>query len=787
MALQAIFFFALYPPNQVNGERMESPNIALNSWIASAPDYRDDSDNPMSAFADAIAAAGLKAPFPIVIGKITRVPDASDTGVEKTGWYIFFETQDEKGRLFATGVYGSWRDGTSLTWSSRSSHLMSHSERIAHNKAVEEARAKQEAARAEAAGEAAIRAGEIYSSCKPSVSSHPYLKRKGVKAIPVIGVDDADNLIIPVTDGDGKIISIQRIMPDGTKRFLSGGKTAGGFFKIPNDSRGVGKVAICEGAATGLSIHEATGAGVYCALSAANIYATASHVSRTHSGDIVVICADDNSANTVNTGLREAMRAADVFSFSVVSPTVPKDFNDMHQSVGLDAVAKLIFPTVADGEEYAPKKYSAPESDKVKIPEPPKTGFIRDIYDYYKATSGNFDAGYAIQSALAIASVAMGRNYSTAEQNYTSLFFLAIGETGTGKEMVKKTIHHALKAANIEKLIANDWYTSAAAVISTLDTKPRHIVFADEFDKYIRASKSKTDSNGDKANGKLMECWGACDSSVRGVSYSTKGMTKELADRVNDTIIENPAITIMGACTEDRFLDAIGGEDIASGFLNRFLIYFSDKKEEIRRHKPRMAVPDCISQWLIQITARSHENGNADENPKEPSRPIILEFSNDAMELQYEFQSQLIEWKNKNKVFGVSSMAQRTNEIAMRLSMIYALAENPAGKIIELSHMEKGIEWAKFCLEMTADKIKRVVSSSSYEGDKKAVLQALRNFGAAGVSWSKMQKRPPFSKFRPKDLLEIMNSLVAAELAIEEVASDGKRGRPTKMYYAIED
>ena len=64
-------------------------------------------------------------------------------------------------------------------------------------------------------------------------------------------------LLIPVLDTANNLQSLQRIYPDGTKRFLVGGKVSGGQFIIQGQPEKL--VAVCEGFATGASIHLATG------------------------------------------------------------------------------------------------------------------------------------------------------------------------------------------------------------------------------------------------------------------------------------------------------------------------------------------------------------------------------------------------------------------------------------------------------------------------------------------------------------------------------------------------
>ena len=61
-------------------------------------------------------------------------------------------------------------------------------------------------------------------------------------------------------------------------------------------------------------------------------------------------------------------------------------------------------------------------------------GKLQHVVDYYNATAIMPQPQFAVQTALAIGSVVLGRNYTTDQNNYTSLYFVCVGETGFGKD-----------------------------------------------------------------------------------------------------------------------------------------------------------------------------------------------------------------------------------------------------------------------------------------------------------------------------------------------------------------
>ncbi|MGH8112116.1 MAG: toprim domain-containing protein [Rhodanobacteraceae bacterium] len=82
---------------------------------------------------------------------------------------------------------------------------------------------------------------------------------------------------------------------------------------------------ICEGMATGFSIHEATGHATACAMSCMNLEAVAVVLHRRYADVRITMCADRDEV-----GLQHAHAAARLVGGRVAIPPEPHiDFNDM--------------------------------------------------------------------------------------------------------------------------------------------------------------------------------------------------------------------------------------------------------------------------------------------------------------------------------------------------------------------------------------------------------------------------------------------------------------------------
>ena len=244
-----------------------------------------------SSFLQAVSEAGIRPPQAVVIdGKKHRFPTNDDPG-DTAGWYVIFQHGD-----LTLGAFGDWRTCIEGKWSSRNESQMTKVERNQIRKEINRIRKEAEEEREKIHQETANEANRIWNSADLVGSDHPYLIRKGVKAhgLKQNKRDGLDILLVPLLDENDKIWSLQRIYPDKRavdKIFLKNGRVSGLFFTIGDPSN---ERVVCEGFATGASIHEATGYCVHVAFNAGNLKAVAQTIRRVHSDvDLFIATVDD--------------------------------------------------------------------------------------------------------------------------------------------------------------------------------------------------------------------------------------------------------------------------------------------------------------------------------------------------------------------------------------------------------------------------------------------------------------------------------------------------------------
>ncbi|MFM5872630.1 DUF927 domain-containing protein [Aeromonas veronii] len=169
------------------------------------------------------------------------------------------------------------------------------------------------------------------------------------------------SLVIPLTDEDDQLVNVQLIDPQGEKRYLAGGQKAGAFHRLTGGLR----VAICEGYATGVSVHLATGATVYCAMDASNLLAVAEIAKRREGAEPILIAGDNDAHIDGNPGQAKAQEAATAIGGLICLPGEAGDWNDYHQAHGLLDTKKAIMTSFADTKtptEQAPETPELPDN-----------------------------------------------------------------------------------------------------------------------------------------------------------------------------------------------------------------------------------------------------------------------------------------------------------------------------------------------------------------------------------------------------------------------------------------
>jgi putative DNA primase/helicase len=261
--------------------------------------------------------------LPTPDGAIHRFYVPGDKPGSQNGWYVLFLDG------IPCGVFGNWKAGGSRKWRSEPTN---HFESQLFAQHIQQAQRQREAEQRQRHQAAAEEANRLWSKARPATDNHAYLTRKQVKAHNLRQLGDV--LLVPLTRY-GLLVSLQCIYPDGKKRFLRGSMVKGACSLIGMPQPGQ-PLYICEGWATGATLHVATGATVACAMSADNLLEVGRRLLRQHPEAVLIVAGDDDRATPGNPGRTAATNAATTLGCGLIfppwcgrEPLDLTDFNDL--------------------------------------------------------------------------------------------------------------------------------------------------------------------------------------------------------------------------------------------------------------------------------------------------------------------------------------------------------------------------------------------------------------------------------------------------------------------------
>ena len=291
-----------------------------------------------------------------------------------------------------SGRYTAWLDGVpsaflynfktqqELKWTASGGELQTVS---AEQQALDAARQQEEREAAELARRmmeehVARESTRVWEAAGPA-DGHPYLEKKGLDGTGLkqgqpgltlrlknsagewYNLKTAGKLLSPMADADGKLWSLQTIDPDGTKKYLAGGRRMGTFSTYGNFS-GTDAIGIGEGVATVKAVHDTTWMPTVAGYDAGGLMAAAQAMRQLYPDRALVMLADNDHENPLkeparaNAGLDKATEAARAVNASVALPSWSvadkglSDWDDWIRKHGREATQAAITPAIREAE-----------------------------------------------------------------------------------------------------------------------------------------------------------------------------------------------------------------------------------------------------------------------------------------------------------------------------------------------------------------------------------------------------------------------------------------------------
>ena len=260
--------------------------------------------------------------LPVADGHIHRFHVPGDRTGSLNGWYLLHADARP------VGCFGSWKTGGYHSWSGARRDVV-----VRHRWSGERQATPQAAPELERRQRNTMRYAQwLWANATPADPSHPYLHRKQVQPY---GLRQKDQQLLVPLICEGQLVNLQRIAPDGAKRFLKGGRVQGCHALLGTLGAGA-RLYLCEGWATGATLHAATGCPVACAMNAGNLLAAGRQLWQEYPDCELVVAGDDDRLTPGNPGCSAATEAAVALGCGLIfppwsgeEPLSLTDFNDL--------------------------------------------------------------------------------------------------------------------------------------------------------------------------------------------------------------------------------------------------------------------------------------------------------------------------------------------------------------------------------------------------------------------------------------------------------------------------
>lgn len=400
-------------------------------------------------------------------------------------------------------------------------------------------------------------------------------------------------------------------------------------------------------------------------------------------------------------------------------------------------------------------------------------GLVNDIVDLSFNTAAHPSKILSTCAAISFVAHVAGRKYRDQRNNFSNIYLIALAKSGTGKDHPRKVNIEIANQIGLGYTIG-DAFASGAGLEDSMYLSPASLFQIDEADWLFNVLKNtgKDSSMAESINEKLLKFYSS--------SNSTYYMRKKAVDLKNNDnnnnkflpMIHNPCLNLYGTAVPSYFYEAMSKRVLENGLIARCMIMEAEKRS---RGRSSRTIDDKIPQDLIdRLRAISMFEPETDYMGK-PKEFINVDETEEATAALLNYQSicddnyEMFDSNIKDQT--AAATWARVYEKVCKLSMIYAISENPHKPIIT----KKAVDWAFRFVEYTTKLLLFRAGQYCYESETdrklKKFIQVLQESKGEGVAKRDIYRRMHIST---KEFEELEKTLTEAE-KIRKEFRDGKQ------------
>lgn len=396
-------------------------------------------------------------------------------------------------------------------------------------------------------------------------------------------------------------------------------------------------------------------------------------------------------------------------------------------------------------------------------------GIVGELVDWIVRSARRPNRMLALATAIGIVGTLIGRRVAGPTKSGTHLYIVALAGTAAGKQHGIDCIKTALDAV-APHTIGPGNFASSQGVVKLLKRSLLSLCAMDEFGSFLRRINNKNAGNYEtEITGELRKLWGL---------NWTRYDSAESA-RADSQALHSPALSIFGTATPEDFYSSLKSEDIANGFLNRFLILETGPRGPENDPPPGSdklpAALEARLRKLFQPTPFGVDVFHGGPGGKlEPA--VLLRWAPDAKEV-YSRLSQLVDNEPDPQT---QKLKSRVPEMAVRLATIRA-----AGRFSETISFED-MEWARDLALVSSDMLCEGVLKHMTVPFEFAEIcpEIVRRVRTAGGRMTLRKILRSFEKHvkRGADIKSALRHLCESGQLVSETPKNPKGGRQSVVY-----
>lgn len=397
-------------------------------------------------------------------------------------------------------------------------------------------------------------------------------------------------------------------------------------------------------------------------------------------------------------------------------------------------------------------------------------GFVGQVMGYTLSTAPYPEPTLAFCGALSLLALLAGRKVRDESDNRTTIYLLALANSGAGKDYPRKVNQKILLHANLAACIG-DTFASGEGIEDRLAVQPAVLFQTDEIDGLMTQIHQARDARHDGIMNVLLKMYTSTNS-----VYPMRVKAGREAG-----VIDQPCLCILGTAIPKHYYEALSLKMLTNGFFARMLVLESGRRgrgqDAVVRDLPSSVLE--IARWWADFRPGGQRNLDVWHPsprvvPQTPNAAKILRQLRDHADEQYALAEE------RDDPVGMAIWA-RANEKARRLALIYACSENHLQPTI-------GEPAARWAWEFVDHQTRRMlfmaeghVSENEFDARCKAVIATLRRWreqhGDASMPFWRLSRRHPWSD---REHEEVRTALVNQRLI--EYEERKTAGAPQRLY-----